>query len=40
MGLWSFVLATLLALIIALFTVSYQSIRAALTNPIDCLRYE
>jgi len=39
-GLWSFVLAALLALIIALFTVSYQSVKAALTNPVDCLRYE
>ncbi len=39
-GLWSFVLSALLALIIALFTVSYQSVKAALTNPVDCLRYE
>jgi putative ABC transport system permease protein len=40
MGLWPFVLAAVLAFLIALMTVSYQSIRAALTNPVDSLRYE
>ena len=35
-----FLLAGILALIIALLTVSYQSIRAALTNPVKALRYE
>jgi putative ABC transport system permease protein len=39
-SLWPFALSTVLALIIALLTVSYQSIRASLTNPVDCLRYE
>ncbi len=39
-GLWPFLLSALLALIIALFTVSYQSFRAAFTDPVDCLRYE
>ena len=39
-GLWIFVLSATLSLIIALFTVGYQSIRAALTNPADSLRYE
>jgi ABC-type transport system, involved in lipoprotein release, permease component len=39
-GLWPFLLSALLALIIALFTVSYQSVRAAFTDPVDCLRYE
>jgi len=39
-GLWSFLFSALLALIIALFTVSYQSVRAALADPVDCLRYE
>ena len=39
-GLWPFVLSAFLALLIALFTVSYQSIKAALTDPVECLRYE
>jgi len=37
---WSFVLAAVLALAIALFTVSYQAVRAATANPADALRYE
>ncbi len=37
---WSFILAALLALTIALFTVSYQAVRAATSNPVDALRYE
>lgn len=39
-GLWPFLLSALLAFIIALFTVSYRSVRAALADPVDCLRYE
>jgi putative ABC transport system permease protein len=35
-----FVLSGLLVLAIALLTVSFQSIRAALANPVDSLRYE
>jgi len=35
-----FVLSGVLALVIALFTVGYQAIRAASANPVDCLRYE
>lgn len=34
------ILAALMAFVIALVTVSFQSIRAALTNPVDSLRYE
>jgi putative ABC transport system permease protein len=37
---WIFALAACLALLIALATVSYQSIRAATANPVDSLRYE
>ena len=36
----TFALAGLLALAIALLTVSYQALKAALANPVDSLRYE
>lgn len=39
-GWWVFALAGALALLIALLTVSYQAIRAALANPVKALRYE
>jgi putative ABC transport system permease protein len=39
-GLGTFLLAALFALIITLITVSSQAIRAALTNPVETLRYE
>ena len=35
-----FLMAGLLALVIALLTVGYQSIKAARTNPVEALRYE
>jgi putative ABC transport system permease protein len=37
---WVFALAGGLALLIALLTVSFQAIKAALANPVDSLRYE
>ena len=37
---WVFVLAGLLALMIALVTISFQSIRAAISNPVKSLRTE
>jgi len=40
MNWWTFIFAGILALVIALITVSFQSIRAALANPIKSLRYE
>ncbi|MFH1853389.1 MAG: ABC transporter permease [Candidatus Neomarinimicrobiota bacterium] len=39
-GVGGFILAALLALGIALLTVSYQSLKAALANPVQSLRYE
>lgn len=39
-ALWTFVLAAVLALLIALITVTFLVVRAALANPIDSLRYE
>lgn len=39
-GWWVFALAGGLALLIALLTVSFQAIKAALANPVEALRYE
>jgi putative ABC transport system permease protein len=39
-GIWMFAFSAFLVLIIALLTVSYQSIMTALANPINSLRYE
>jgi putative ABC transport system permease protein len=39
-GWWMFALAGGLALLIAVATVSTQAIKAALTNPVEALRYE
>ncbi len=35
-----FLIAGLAALLVALLTVSYQAVKAALTDPVDSLRYE
>jgi putative ABC transport system permease protein len=37
---WVFVLAAMLASLVALLTVSYQAIKAALSNPVNSLRSE
>jgi putative ABC transport system permease protein len=38
--LWIFLLAGVVALVVAQFTVSFQALRAANTNPADSLRFE
>jgi len=40
MGVGIFLISGGLALVVAWMTVGYKSVRAALTNPVDCLRYE
>jgi len=40
LGIGTFILAGLLALVIALLTVSWQALRAATANPVESLRYE
>jgi putative ABC transport system permease protein len=37
---WIFGLAGIIALVIALLTLSWQSLRAATRNPVEALRYE
>jgi putative ABC transport system permease protein len=39
-GFWIFLLAGVIAFTIAFITVSYQAIKAALSNPVEALRYE
>ncbi len=37
---WIFIVSAILGLLIAIFTVSFQAIKAARANPVDSLRYE
>jgi putative ABC transport system permease protein len=37
---WMFLTAGILAAVIALITISFQAIKAALTNPVKSLRTE
>jgi len=37
---WVFVLASSIALLIALTTVSFQAVKAAVANPVESLKYE
>jgi putative ABC transport system permease protein len=39
-SIWIFVLAGIVAILIALLTVGFQVVRAAITNPVKSLRYE
>jgi putative ABC transport system permease protein len=40
LGVWVFVIAGLFTLVIALLTVSYQAIAAAVVNPVRSLKSE
>jgi putative ABC transport system permease protein len=40
LGVWMFILSGVIALIIALLTVSTKALKAAVANPADSLRYE
>ncbi len=40
MGIWIYILAAIIALVISIITISFQSIRAANANPVKTLRYE
>jgi ABC-type antimicrobial peptide transport system permease subunit len=40
LSVWFFILPGFMALVIALLTVSYQSVKAATANPVESLRYE
>jgi putative ABC transport system permease protein len=37
---WTFLFSTTLAFLVALLTVSFQSLKAARANPVDSLKYE
>ena len=40
LSMFTFIFSAIIAFAIALFTISFQSIKAALTNPIDSIKYE
>jgi putative ABC transport system permease protein len=40
LGMWTFLSAWLMALVIALLTVSYHAIKAALIDPVKSIKYE
>jgi putative ABC transport system permease protein len=40
LNIWVFIVAGMAALLIALLTISFQSIRAAVANPVNSLRSE
>ncbi|MEE9465262.1 MAG: hypothetical protein V3W14_06815 [Candidatus Neomarinimicrobiota bacterium] len=39
-GMLPFVAAALLVVVVALSTVAYQAVKAAIANPVDAIRYE
>jgi putative ABC transport system permease protein len=40
LGVDTFLLSALLALAIAIMTVTYQAVKAAVANPVESLKYE
>ena len=40
LDIWPFILSGILAMLIAIVTVSFQAVKAVLINPIDSLKYE
>ena len=40
MGIWIYILAAVVALVISILTISFQSVKVANTNPVKTLRYE
>lgn len=40
MGIWTFILAAFLSIMIALITVSFKAFKAVTANPVEALRYE
>lgn len=40
LSIWTFVLSGIIAILIALVSVSYQALKASSTNPVNTLRYE
>jgi putative ABC transport system permease protein len=39
-NIWTFIISAISAFLIALITVSYQAVKAAISNPVDSMRYE
>jgi len=39
-GIFTFIISGCFALLIAIITVSFQTIKTALSNPVDALKYE
>ena len=37
---WTFIIAAAIVFITALFTIGFQTVKAALSNPVNCIRYE
>ena len=40
LSVWIFILSGLAVLVVALLTVSFQTVKAATANPVDSIRYE